>query len=77
MKTVTRDEIEAGADLTEVEINAAKEHLRRKDDGFGCTSYIQRKMGIGYNHAARIMEYLEVCRFITAAADNGERKLIT
>lgn len=73
-----RDEIEAGADLTNGEVEAAKNHLRAKaavsDEMSGCTSYLQRKMGIGYNHAARIMELLEL-DFITAPNSRGNRTL--
>lgn len=38
----------------------------------GCTSYVQRKMGIGYNHAAAILEHLEA-EFVTPPDSNGER----
>ena len=76
MQTVGRDEIESGSDLCDAEITAAMKWLRSKEDGKGCASYIQRKMGIGYNHAARIIAYLEACSFISGADDHGERKLI-
>lgn len=75
---IERDKIEAGADLTTAEIDAAMRHLRQRlgDHGklSGCTSYVQRKMQIGYNHAARIMDYLEAARFITPADNVGIRK---
>lgn len=76
MQTIGRDEIESGADLCDAEIKAAMKFLREKETGTGCTSYIQRKLGIGYNHAARIMDYLEACSFISGADDRDERKLI-
>lgn len=64
----TRDDIEAGADLTDAEIKACKLHLRNmmKNQGSlrGCISYCQRRMGIGYSHSQRIIEYLEACRFL-------------
>jgi len=67
----TRDDIEAGADLTDAEIEACKMHLRNmmKIQGSlrGCISYCQRQMGIGWSHSLRIIEYLEACRFVTAA----------
>jgi DNA segregation ATPase FtsK/SpoIIIE-like protein len=75
-----RDRLEAGYDLSDAEIDAAKRHLQnRLRDGAkgGCTSYIQRMMMIGYNQAARIMEYLEACRFVTEADAKGERKLFS
>jgi DNA segregation ATPase FtsK/SpoIIIE-like protein len=74
-----RDEIEAGADLTDAEIEAAKAHLRRcgRPDGtlLGCTSYLQRSMHIGYAHAGRIVDYLEAVQFVTPLSANGTRKL--
>lgn len=76
--TIERDKIEAGADLTTSEINAAMRHLRRRlgDHGklSGCTSYIQRNMRIGYNQAARILDYLVASRFITEPDNVGIRK---
>lgn len=75
-----RDAIEAGSDLIDAEVRAAEQHLRdllcSKGRLTGTTSYIQRKMQIGYNHAARILAYLEAARFITAPDDKGERELI-
>ena len=66
----TRDEIEAGADLTDAEIEACKLHLRAmmktKGSLGGCISYCQRHMGVGWSHALRIIEYLEACGFVTA-----------
>lgn len=61
----------------EQEILAAKTHLTdlkvSKGKLIGCTSYIQRKMQIGYNHAARLLDELERRHFITAPDNNGER----
>lgn len=50
-----RDQIYAGADLTEAEIAAARRLACEKPS----TSYLQRKMHIPYTHALRLMEYLE------------------
>lgn len=41
----------------------------------GCTSYIQRKMQCGYNHAAAIMEFMEELGGITPADNKGARQL--
>jgi DNA segregation ATPase FtsK/SpoIIIE-like protein len=74
---IERDKLERGSDLSDVEIAAAEKHLRDRlrHNGklTGCTSYVQRRMGIGYNHAARILDYLVACHFITEPDSNGER----
>lgn len=41
----------------------------------GCTSYIQRKMQCGYNHAAAIIGLMEEKGGITAADNKGAREL--
>ena len=73
----TRDEIEAGSDLTDEEIEACKMHLRAKmklqGSLRGCISYCQRNMGIGWSHALRIVEYLEACGIVTTAGAAGDR----
>lgn len=70
----TRDEIEAGSDLTNAEIDACKLHLRTmmktSGDLGGCISYCQRQMGIGWSHSLRIIEYLEACRFLLPPKDS-------
>lgn len=75
---IERDKIEAGDDLSNAEIEACKQHLRRRlaQNGklSGCTSYTQRMMQIGYNHAARILDYLVACGFITEPDNVGIRK---
>lgn len=75
-----KDIIEAGSDLSATELRAAVTHLRERlrDHGklTGCTSYVQRRMGIGYNHAARIMDYLESAQIITAPDNRGERRFV-
>lgn len=76
--SIERDKIEAGSDLCEPEIVAAKKHLRNRlsSNGrlSGCTSYIQRKMQVGYAHAARLLDYLVAERFITEPDGAGVRK---
>lgn len=73
----TRDEIEAGVDLTDAEIEACKLHLRNMmtNQGSlrGCVSYCQRRMGIGWSHALRIIEYLEACGMVTSPGPGGNR----
>ena len=54
---------------TEAELATAYRYLLEKPS----TSYIQRKMGIGYNHAAAIMETLENEGAVTAPDRNGKR----
>lgn len=46
------------------------------NDNRASTSYIQRKLGIGYNRAATIMERLEAEGVVTKADKNGKRKVI-
>lgn len=50
-----RAEIYEGADLTDAECDAARRFVREK----ASTSYLQRKMGIPYSHAIRLMELME------------------
>jgi DNA segregation ATPase FtsK/SpoIIIE-like protein len=80
-KTMDRDDIYAGADLTPHEIDAAKAHLQNhaREDGTlgGSYSYLQRKMFIPYSHAIRLVEYLEAEGFVTERKADGTRKLIT
>lgn len=74
----TRDEIEAGADLTDAEIEAVKNNLRRmqQDRGTlsGCVSFCQRHMDVGWSHALRIVELLEAEGFVTEPNSAGLRK---
>lgn len=75
--TIERAKIEAGSDLSAVETDAARKHLRNllasKGQLSGCTSYCQRKMQIGYNQAARILECLKAEGFITEPDKTGVR----
>ena len=50
-------------------------HLRGRRHGPGQAVKIdQRRMGIGYNHATRIMQYLEATRYVSEPDDKGERR---
>ncbi len=40
------------------------------------TSYLQRSLGIGYNRAARLMEYLEELGIVTIADHVGQRDVV-
>ena len=75
-----RDEIEAGSDLTETEINAAKKHVHEHVCLYGhfrgIVSYVQRHMRVGYAHAIRLVECMEADRFITPPDDRGNRKFL-
>lgn len=42
----------------------------------GCTSYIQRHLGLGYNAAAQIIEELEAVGFLSKPDGNGHRTLL-
>lgn len=47
-----------------------------QDGGKASTSYLQRKLGIGYGRAAKIIDELEQQEIITAAQGNKPRELI-
>lgn len=59
---------------------SAKALLREKAAGSvrvgGCTSYIQRKLGIGYNRAAAILDQLVRDGFCTEPEPDGRRELL-
>ena len=40
------------------------------------TSYIQRKLGIGYNKAARLVEQMEENHIVTTANHVGKREIL-
>lgn len=54
----------------------------QKEDGYteagvlGCTSFIQRRLQIGYNHAARLLEEMERRFWITEPNSSGARQII-
>jgi DNA segregation ATPase FtsK/SpoIIIE-like protein len=60
------------ANLTDQAQRALTE-LQRKETLTGCTSYVQRKLQIGFNTADRILEELEDGNYITAPDNNGMR----
>lgn len=47
--------------------------LRQKTALSGCTSYVQRKMNVGYVTAARLMDELEEAGLISTPDDAGLR----
>lgn len=59
-----------------VSILAERLYGRLSPDMTGCTSYVQRKLSCGYNHAAAIMQRMEERGLITPADDKGARRLI-
>lgn len=68
------------ADEIPEKIEEAKAVLLGKDPRAGgrlsgCTSYVQRKMGLGYNVAARILEKLERTGFISTTDKEGYRTI--
>ncbi len=69
------DQLTAAA-ATVVEPLTAKAAELIIEDGKCSTSYVQRKLGIGYNKAARIMEHLEALGMITAADHAGKREVV-
>ena len=64
-----RDEIYAGADLSNAEIKAALAFIREKPS----TSYLQRKMHIPYTHAKRLMELFEADGTVSPPNSAGVR----
>lgn len=67
-----RHQVYEDSTLTDAEIEAAKKFLREKPS----TSYVQRKMLIGYNHAARIVSYLEALQWISEPDRTGVRRVL-
>lgn len=50
--------------------------LTRKETLTGCTSYVQRKLQIGFNKAANILEELETAGYISEPDNVGARRLL-
>lgn len=46
-------------------------------DGKASASYVQRRMGLGYNRAAGFMERMEKEGIVSAADDAGQRRVLT
>lgn len=42
----------------------------------GCTSYLQRNLRCGYNHAANILLHLEETGFISEVDNEGKRHIL-
>lgn len=60
------------SDVSDAEMRAARKWAREKPS----TSFLQRRMGIPYSHAARLMECLEAERFVTPRQPlTGKREL--
>lgn len=59
-------------DLTDEEVETAKYLAIEKPS----TSYIQRRMRIGYNQAKRLMARLEADGIVSAADTSGRRTVI-
>lgn len=55
----------------------ALEHLRTKEVLTGCTSYVQRKLQVGFNRAATILERLEGADIISEPDNEGKRHWLT
>lgn len=70
------DHLVAAAGATVIEPMTAKAAEVVIRDGKCSTSYIQRKLGVGYNKAARIMEYLEEMGVVTSADHIGKREVV-
>lgn len=70
---ITRDDIYAGEDLTDAEIEAATKFAVEKPS----TSYLQRRMQIPYSHAMRLMDYLEATGVVSPRNAAGKRTVRT
>jgi DNA segregation ATPase FtsK/SpoIIIE-like protein len=60
--------------MTEADYQAACAFSREK--GFVSTGLIQRHLGVGFNAAARVVEWMEERGFCTRADFQGRRTLI-
>ena len=70
----TYDDLEAAATGAPPDTAKAAEIIIA--EGKCSTSFIQRRLGIGYNRAARIMEALEDLGVVTAADHVGKREIV-
>jgi S-DNA-T family DNA segregation ATPase FtsK/SpoIIIE len=71
------------SDDLQPELNAALQHLRERalvtqNGGVltGCQSFISRKLGCGYNRAARIIEQMEEQGVVSRADRVGRREVL-
>lgn len=62
------------SDMTEADYQAACDFAR--DLGFVSIGRIQRHLGVGFNAAARVVEWMEERGFCTRADFQGRRTLI-
>ena len=56
------------------QINLAHIRLREKEKLSGCTSYVQRRLHIGYRRAEVILELFEQADIVTGAGPGGVRQ---
>lgn len=57
-----------------IQINLAHVQLRGKDNLSGCTSYVQRRLHIGYRRAATLLDLMEQTEIVTPAGPGGVRQ---
>lgn len=69
-----RERVEPQRDDDDRLIEQAVALVRR--EGKASTSFIQRHLQIGYNRAARIMEYMERAGIVSAADEVGKRRVL-
>ncbi len=67
------DEVVLNADGKDELYNKAVEII--KTEGKASTSFLQRKLGIGYNRAARIIDQMEEEKIISPANHVGKREI--
>jgi DNA segregation ATPase FtsK/SpoIIIE-like protein len=63
-------------DVQAYELRDALAVITESGKTIGLVSLVQRKLGIGYHHAARIVEHLEVKGVLSPADRRGHRRLI-
>lgn len=56
------------------QINLAHIQLREKEKLSGCTSFVQRRLHIGYRRAEIILELFEQTEIVTGAGPGGTRQ---
>lgn len=82
MREFDREHLQDIAAVLENDIRRAQAALverlgnSRSEPMTGCTSYVQRKLGIGYNAASAILEEMVKRGMITDVDRNGARRLL-